>query len=106
MRDCSKDPLSLVEVGNVVEGLRNDIVSVKLPLVERIGGDIVMKKAVERFYSKALQDPRMKEMFKHVDMNNLKISQNNFLTMLMGGPNKYFNSTFFNTLRKGGVDLV
>lgn len=88
MRDCSRDPLSMNEVGNLVEGLRNDIVSVKLPLIERIGGDQVMKKAVERFYARALADPRMKDMFKNVDMNNQKVSQNNFLTMLMGGANK------------------
>lgn len=50
MRDCSKDPLSMNEVGNLVEGLRKDIVTVKVPLVERIGGEVAMKKAVERFY--------------------------------------------------------
>lgn len=38
------------EIGNMVEGLRNDIVSVKVPLFQRIGGDPVMKRAVERFY--------------------------------------------------------
>jgi hypothetical protein len=38
------------EIGNMVEGLRNDIVSVKVPLFERIGGDAIMKRAVERFY--------------------------------------------------------
>ena len=40
----------MTEIGNMVEGLRNDIVSVKVPLYERIGGEPVMKRAVERFY--------------------------------------------------------
>lgn len=54
MRDCSRDPLSMSEVGNLVEGLRNDIVSVKIPLIERLGGEKAMSKAVELFYMKGL----------------------------------------------------
>ena len=40
------------EIGILVEGLRNDIVSVKLPLFQRLGGDVFIKKLVDRLYLK------------------------------------------------------
>lgn len=70
MKDCSKDPLSVNEISTVVEGLRNDIVSVKLSLVERLGGDLIMKKAVEKFFQKILSDIRLKDYFKNVDIES------------------------------------
>jgi truncated hemoglobin YjbI len=35
----------------------------------------------------------MKDMFKNVDMSNLKTSNNSFLSMVMGGPNNYYGKT-------------
>lgn len=54
MKDTSKDPLSLHEVGNILEEWRKDIVSVKVPLFQRIGGEQIVKKGVEKFYIKTL----------------------------------------------------
>lgn len=69
MKDCSKDPLSISQVGDIVEGFRNDIVTVKVSLFERIGGEQFLRKAVERTYAKALADPQIKGYFTNVDMN-------------------------------------
>ncbi|KAL4427204.1 hypothetical protein ABPG74_013408 [Tetrahymena malaccensis] len=89
MKDCSKDPLSLIEVGGAIEALRNDIVSVKVPLFDRVGGEPITKKAVERLYAKLMADAKLKDFFKTADMQNLKNSQCTFLTVLLGGPNNY-----------------
>ncbi|EAR82986.2 protozoan/cyanobacterial globin family protein (macronuclear) [Tetrahymena thermophila SB210] len=89
MKDCSKDPLSLIEVGGTIEGLRSDIVSVKVPLFDRIGGEQITKKAVERLYVKLLADVKLKDFFKTADMQNLKNNQCTFFTVILGGPNNY-----------------
>ena len=48
-----------------------------------------MDAAVPLFYKKVLADPRVKDFFKHTNMEHQISQQNHFLTMLLGGPNGY-----------------
>lgn len=58
-------------------------------LYETIGGEAAVHAAVEIFYRKALADDRISRFFIGVDMDHLITSQKAFLTMVLGGPNKY-----------------
>ena len=58
-------------------------------LYETIGGEPAVHAAVEIFYRNALADNRISRFFTGVDMNQLIIKQKAFLTMVLGGPNKY-----------------
>ena len=58
-------------------------------LYETIGGEPAVHAAVEIFYRKALADNRISRFFTGVDMDQLIIKQKAFLTMVLGGPNKY-----------------
>ncbi|EGR34445.1 protozoan cyanobacterial globin family protein, putative [Ichthyophthirius multifiliis] len=89
MKDVQKDPISINEVNQLTENLRNEFVSVKISIYQRIGGEESIKKFVQIFYQKILQDPRVKEFFKSIDMYKQIDNQNNFLTMVLGGPNNY-----------------
>lgn len=58
-------------------------------LYEIIGGDPVVDAVVESFYHKVLMDERINRFFAGVDMDRLIGKQKAFLTMVLGGPNKY-----------------
>ena len=58
-------------------------------LYESIGGESAVNAAVDIFYRKALADTRISRFFAGVEMDQLIIKQRAFLTMVLGGPNKY-----------------
>ena len=58
-------------------------------LYERIGGEPAVDAAVDVFYRKVLQDPRISSFFDTVDMDLQRAKQKAFLSYAFGGPNKY-----------------
>jgi hemoglobin len=71
-------------------------------LYEEIGGAPAVDAAVDIFYQKVIQDPRISRFFKGVDMAKQAAKQKAFLTMAFGGPNKYTGLD----MRKGHAHLV
>jgi len=71
-------------------------------LYEKVGGDAAVNAAVDIFYRKVLKDDRIKRFFDDVDMAKQAAKQKAFLTMAMGGPNKYTGLD----MRKGHAHLV
>ena len=63
--------------------------TMELSLYEKLGGSAGVYAAVELFYTKVLDDPKLSPIFKRVDMNDQKRKQRDFLTMAFGGPNYY-----------------
>ncbi len=58
-------------------------------LYERLGGAPAMDAAVDRFYQKVIADERIARFFANVDMKRQANKQKAFLTMVLGGPNRY-----------------
>ncbi|MBL8860021.1 MAG: group 1 truncated hemoglobin [Planctomycetes bacterium] len=58
-------------------------------LYDQLGGEPAVSAAVETFYRKMLSDERVARFFDHVDMDGQMAKQKGFLTMVLGGPNKY-----------------
>ena len=71
-------------------------------LYERIGGKDAVTAAVELFYEKVLDDPRIRSFFDDVDMSTQKGKQRAFLTMAFGGPTNYTGRD----MRDGHAHLV
>jgi len=58
-------------------------------LYERLGGAAAVDAAVEKFYTKVLADDRIKHFFDGVEMDAQAKKQKAFLTVALGGPNRY-----------------
>lgn len=71
-------------------------------LYEQIGGAAAVDAAVDIFYRKVLADARINRFFEGVDMEQQAAKQKAFLTVALGGPNKY---TGFD-MRHGHAHLV
>ena len=71
-------------------------------LYEKVGGEAAVNAAVDIFYRKVLKDARIKRFFDDVDMAKQAAKQKAFLTLAMGGPNKYSGLD----MRKGHAHLV
>ncbi|RMH59328.1 MAG: group 1 truncated hemoglobin [Zetaproteobacteria bacterium] len=56
---------------------------------EQIGGAAAVDAAVDIFYRRVLADAYVNRFFEGVDMEKQAAKQKAFLTMVMGGPNKY-----------------
>jgi hemoglobin len=54
-----------------------------------LGGQGAVTAAVEEFYKRVMSDPELEEFFAETNMEVQKKHQVNFLTMALGGPNKY-----------------
>jgi hemoglobin len=61
----------------------------KLDLFQAIGGRSKINAAVEIFYRKVLADPALRGFFDASDMNGVRAKQAMFLTMLLGGEQRY-----------------
>jgi hemoglobin len=61
----------------------------QVSLYDRLGGEAAVNAAVDIFYRKVLRDPRIKHFFDTVDMERQHTKQKAFLTVALGGPNKY-----------------
>lgn len=57
-------------------------------LYERLG-DEAIDTAVDYLYRKAVADKHISRFFEDVDLDRLRYKQKMFLTMALGGPNKY-----------------
>lgn len=71
-------------------------------LFEQIGGEPAVNVAVDIFYRKVLSDDRISHFFDDVDMERQAAKQKAFLTMALGGPNKYSGAD----MRRGHAHLV
>ena len=60
-----------------------------MSLYEDVGGSAAVEAALDRFYDKVMDDPRVSKYFTTVPLNELKGMQRAFLTMAFGGPNRY-----------------
>lgn len=60
-----------------------------MSLFDELGGDAAIDAAVDLFYRKLLADERVARFFDGVDMERQKAKQRSFLTVALGGPNKY-----------------
>lgn len=58
-------------------------------LFEQIGGEAAVNAAVDLFYRKVLVDKRINQFFVTTDMERQAAKQKAFLTVALGGPNKY-----------------
>ena len=58
-------------------------------LVERVGGEKVIEKVVDKLFEKILQDKRIKHFFKKASMEHLKKLLKHFLVAALGGANRY-----------------
>jgi hemoglobin len=58
-------------------------------LYESLGGEAAVTAAVDIFYRKVLADELLAPFFSGVDMERQAAKQRAFLTVAMGGPNKY-----------------
>lgn len=61
----------------------------KLDLFQAIGGRSKINAAVSLFYKKVLADPSLRGFFDGANMNGLRSQQAMFLTMLLGGEQRY-----------------
>ena len=61
----------------------------ELSLFDRLGGSAAIYAAVELFYIRVLDDPKLAPLFAGADMSELKKHQRDFFTMALGGPNEY-----------------
>ena len=59
-------------------------------LYEQIGGQPAVDALVEQFYAKMLSDPRTKEFFRVVNMDNLKRLQKQWWAVRTGSVNVYY----------------
>ncbi len=60
-----------------------------MTLYDQLGGEAAIDAAVNLFYQKVLDDPRVNGFFKGVDMDKQRLMQKNFLTLAFGGPTDY-----------------
>jgi len=71
-------------------------------LYEQIGGEAAVNAAVDLFYRKVLADNRINKFFATTDMERQAAKQKAFLTVVLGGPNKYTGQD----MRAGHAHLV
>jgi len=71
-------------------------------IYDRLGGEAAMNAAVDIFYRKVLADDRINKFFEDVDMEKQAAKQKAFLTLALGGPNKYSGKD----MRVGHAHLV
>jgi len=58
-------------------------------LYERLGGEAAVDATVDRFYEKVLADASIAPLFEGLDMKRQARKQKAFLTVALGGPNRY-----------------
>ncbi len=58
-------------------------------LYEKFGGRDGVKAVVETFYKSVLSNPDVAPYFSETNMNKQKDHQTNFISFVLGGPNKY-----------------
>lgn len=64
-----------------------------MSLYEEIGGGEAIEAALEVFYEKVMDDPRVSVFFDGLDVGRIKRKQKAFLSMAFGGPKQYDGRT-------------
>lgn len=97
-------PFLLLALGVIFSGKApaGAAASAQKSLYDKLGGEAAVNAAVDIFYRKVLKDDRIKHFFDGVDMSRQAAKQKAFLTMALGGPNKYTGDD----MRKGHAHLV
>lgn len=62
-------------------------------LYEQIGGEKTVEKATYILYANILQDKRIRDFFKDVDIEKQRRKMTAFLTFITGGPSLYLGKT-------------
>ena len=57
-------------------------------IYERLGGEVSIDVAVDRFYERVVADPELAPFFGGVDVRRLRAHQKAFLAMALGGPRR------------------
>jgi truncated hemoglobin YjbI len=87
LKDMNVNAAVIAEISKLVETLRKDIVFAgPLTIYEQIGGDKAMEAAVDIFYKRMLEDPKVSSFFKSTDMVKQREQQKLFISMALGGP--------------------
>jgi hemoglobin len=60
-------------------------VNKKKSIYDRLGGQMAIDLAVDKFFGKVQSDSQIKELFKSIDMKKLSKMMKSFLTMVFGG---------------------
>ena len=58
-------------------------------LYQRIGGEVAINAATDRFFERVLADPKLNHFFVAIPMPRLKTYQASFLSHTLGGPKQY-----------------
>lgn len=62
-------------------------------IYDQIGGKIAVSSLVVKLYKKILSDETLQPFFERISIERLQASQSAFVTMALGGPNKYTGRT-------------
>jgi len=73
-------------------------------LYERLGGEGAIKSVVDKFYVYMLADPITAPFFKGIDMKKQAERQTQFITLAVGGPNKYEGKDMKEAHKKFKID--
>lgn len=65
------------------------MVSEKLSLYERVGGEAGIERLVNAFYARVLADEKLASFFSNTSMEPLKNMQKEFFSVALGGPIQY-----------------
>eukprot|EP01061_Rhynchopus_euleeides_P003657 TRINITY_DN1294_c0_g1_i3.p1 TRINITY_DN1294_c0_g1~~TRINITY_DN1294_c0_g1_i3.p1 ORF type:complete len:932 (+),score=377.44 TRINITY_DN1294_c0_g1_i3:73-2868(+) len=84
--DLNFSPREVADIIAAYASLRKGAAKV---LFERIGGTNAVDIAVEKFYSKVLQDVRVAHFFYGIEMRGQRKKQKSFLTYVFGGAHQY-----------------
>jgi len=74
-------------------------------LYERIGGEAVVDKLIDRFYGKVTSDPELAPFFKHSPMENLLKMQKEFFCTALDGPQGYFGLSVVKAHQGRGIKM-
>ena len=61
----------------------------EISLFDRLGGSAAIHAAIELFYVRVLDDPKLAPFFAGTNMSALKKNQRDFFTMALGGSDEY-----------------
>jgi truncated hemoglobin YjbI len=75
--------------GSTLLTMSNATTTTTTTLFERLGGQVSIDAAVDRFYELVCADPELAPFFDRVDMRRQRSHQRAFLAMALGGPRAY-----------------
>ncbi|EGR31380.1 protozoan cyanobacterial globin family protein, putative [Ichthyophthirius multifiliis] len=81
---------NLNEIGRLLECLKYEIPKKSNILFDRLGGTAILQKVVKKLYEeKVLHDPKLKDFFKNINIDQLQLKLVEFFTMITGGAHNY-----------------